>query len=172
MADDLSHLTFTEVMMLKKTLPILLLGFAMTAGCETLGLGGDEDTTSSDDRVSRDDRISREGDPSGRNRPGFEMRYPGDFDNGVPTGARLVREADGERVRYKTPHDGRLYIYDVDDRRVAHQEEMRDGDQFIFDARDERATMNDRNVNARINRDHRYRLYFVEDNARSSDLDR
>ena len=43
--------------MLKKTLSTLLLGLTLTAGCEALGLGGDnkdssDKTTNSDDRIS------------------------------------------------------------------------------------------------------------------------
>ncbi len=164
--------------MWKKTLPILILGLAMTTGCETLGLGGDEDTSdddrvSRDDRTSRDDRISRDDDPAGRGRGGFEMKYPSDYDNGIPTGARLVREDNGrDRITHKPAHDGRLYLYDVDDRRVVDQFEMRDGDNFVMDVRDERAMVNDRSINARINRDHRYRLYFVESGGAGLNRDR
>jgi hypothetical protein len=159
--------------MFNKSIPVLLLGLALSAGCETLGLGGDEsssdETISRDDRVSRDDRIGRE--RTNRDRAGFEMKYPNDFDHGVPDRARLVRELEEDSyVTYKTPHDGRLYVYDVDDRKVIYQGEMRDGEAFTVDLRDDRASLAGRAVNARLNRDHRYRLYFVED-QRSSRLD-
>jgi hypothetical protein len=150
---------------IKKTFPALLLGLSLAAGCETLGLGGDEDK--SDDRVSRDDRISRDR-PARRDRPGFEMKYPADFDNGVPSGARLVREVNEDgSVTYKTPHDGRLYVYDVDNRRVEWDGQMRDGEAFTLDSRDDRATLNGRSINIRLDRDSRYRLYFVEDASSS-----
>ena len=43
-------------MLLKRTIPALLLGLALVAGCDALGLGGDNKDNSStkDDRISHD----------------------------------------------------------------------------------------------------------------------
>ena len=159
--------------MLKKTLSTLLLGLTLTAGCEALGLGGD-DKDSSDKTTTRDDRISRDGGTARDNRSGFEMKYPADFDHGIPDGARLVREVDTDAgVSYKTPHDGKLYVYDVDSRRVVWSGFMRDGERFSMDSRDGRATIDGQSVlNRDLNRDHNYRLYFVEGTRDSFDTDR
>src|SRR2546426_11913451 len=101
-------------MLIKRTVPALLFGLIHVAGCDTLGLGGDN-KDSSDKTKTRDDRISHDrGTARNRDRTINEMKYPADFDNGVPSGARLVREANGRDVQYKTPHDGKLYVYDVD----------------------------------------------------------
>jgi len=149
--------------MFKKTLPALLLGLALTAGCESLGLGGNDDSKDSD-TSNRDDRISHDrGTARNRDHTSYEMKYPADFDNGVPSGARLVREANGRDVQYKTPHDGKLYVYDVDSKRVAWSGFMRDGERFTFDSRNGRARIGDQDImNRDLNADHQYRLYFVE----------
>ncbi|HEV8603972.1 MAG TPA: hypothetical protein VGQ99_01325 [Tepidisphaeraceae bacterium] len=159
--------------MLKKTLPALLLGLTLTAGCETLGLGGDKDD-SKDKTTTRDDRISHDRGTA-RDHTGYDMKYPADFDNGVPSGARLVRESDRQDISYKTPHDGKLYVYDVDSRRVVWSGFMRDGERFALDNRSGRATIEGQSVvNRDLNPDHRFRLYFVEGTRDSfnSDTDR
>ncbi len=156
--------------MFKKTFGALFLGLALTAGCDSLGLGGNNDS-SSDKTTNRDDRISRDrGTARTRDRGGFEMKYPADFDNGVPSGARLVREANGQDVQYKTPHDGKLYVYDVDSRRVVWSGNMRDGERFTMDSRNGRARIENQDImNKDLNPDHQYRLYFVEGSRDSVD---
>jgi hypothetical protein len=157
--------------MLKKTLPALLLGLTLTAGCETLGLGGDS-KGSSDKTPTRDDRISRDRGTARDNRGGFDMKYPADFDNGIPSGARLIRESDRQDISYKTPHDGKLYVYDVDSRRVVWSGFMRDGERFTVDNRSGRASIDGQNVTNRdVNPDHRLRLYFVEGSRDSVNSD-
>ena len=158
--------------MLKKTLSTLLLGLTLTAGCEALGLGGDN-KDSSDKTTTRDDRISHD---RGTNRSGYEMKYPADFDNGIPSGARLVRESDRRDISYKTPHDGKMYVYDVDSKRVLWSGYMRDGERFTVDSQNGRASINNQSVTNRDLPDHQFRLYFVEgtrdtldSNGRSSD---
>jgi hypothetical protein len=154
---------FSEViMLLKRTLPALLLGLALaTAGCESLGLGGDRDNNNDDTLPPRHDKISTRdrGDYDGTT-----MKYPADFDNGIPTGARLAREIDTNGgVGYKAAHDGKLYLYDVDSKRVTWSGSVRDGERFNIDSHDGRATVNNQSVLDRdLNPDHRYRLYFVE----------
>jgi len=149
--------------MLKKTLSTLLLGLTLTAGCEALGLGGDN-KDSSDKTTNGDDRISHDRGTARDNRGGFEMKYPADFDHGIPSGARLVREVDSRGgVSYKTPHDGRLYVYDVDSRRVVWSGTMRDGERFTIDSQNGRASIEGQSViNRDLSPDHQYRLYFVE----------
>ncbi len=152
-------------MLLKKSIPALLLGLALVAGCDTLGLGGDNNkdkTSSKDDRISRD-RTTRTRDRGDND--GTLMKYPSDFDNGVPSGAKLAREIDTNgSVSYKAAHDGKLYVYDVDSRRVAWSGNIRDGERFTIDSQNGRATLNGENVQNRdINPDHQYRLYFLED---------
>jgi hypothetical protein len=158
--------------MFKKTLPALLLGLTLTAGCETLGLGGDNNDSNNDRDTStrRDDRISRDRDTARRDRGGFDMKYPEDFDHGVPSGARLVREAGGRDIQYKTAHDGKLYVYDVDSRRVIWDGPMRDGERFTFDAQNGRARLENQDImNRDLNPDHNYRLYYVEGSRSSID---
>src|SRR4051794_19416571 len=160
--------------MLKKTLPALLLGLTLTTGCETLGLGGDNNKDK--DPPPRDARIGQN-DPN-RDRGGYngtEMKYPTDFDHGVPTDARLIREVDTNgSITYKTPHDGKIYVYDADSRRVVWSGSMRDGERFRMDTRDGRASIENQNImNTRdLNPDHQYHLYFVRgdrDSVNSSD---
>jgi len=167
-------------MFLKRTLPALLLGLTLTAGCETLGLGGDDDKDSSD-KTTRDDRISHDRGTA-RDRGGYDgavMKYPADFDHGIPTGARLAREIDTNGgVSYKAAHDGKLYLYDVDARRVMWSGFIRDGERFSIDSRDGRASVENQSVlNRDLSPDHQYRLYFVEGsrdsvNSSSSSSDR
>src|SRR4051812_16995196 len=156
--------------MFKKTLPALLLGLTLTAGCETLGLGGDNNDKDKDTTSTRDDRISQDRGTARRDRGGFDMKYPEDFDHGVPTGARLVREASGRDIQYKTPHDGKLYVYDVDTRKVIWSGSMRDGERFTFDANNGRARIENQDImNRDLNADHNYRLYFVEGSVSNLD---
>jgi hypothetical protein len=156
--------------MFKKTFPALVLGLGLVAGCESLGLGGDDSKDSSSDKTTRDDRISRDSDTAHRDRGGFEMKYPADFDHGVPSGARLVREANGSDVQYKTPHDGKLYVYDVDSKRVTWSGFMRDGERFTMDSRNGRARVENQDImNKDLNPDHQYRMYFVEGSRDSLD---
>jgi hypothetical protein len=149
-------------MLLKKSIPALLLGLALVAGCDTLGLGGDNSNDTSHDRIGHDrnTRVRDRGDNDGT-----LMKYPSDFDNGVPSGAKLAREIDTNGgVSYKAAHDGKLYVYDVDARRVAWSGNIRDGERFTIDSQNGRATLNGENVQNRdINPDHQYRLYFLED---------
>ena len=151
-------------MLLKRTIPALLLGLALVAGCDALGLGGDNKDNSStkDDRISHDRTTARTRDRGGYD--GSAMKYPADFDNGIPSGARLVREVDtNSGVSYKTPHDGKLYVYDVDSKRVLWSGTMRDGERFTIDSQNGRATIDGQSViNRDLNPDHRYHLYFVE----------
>jgi len=158
-------------MLLKKCIPALLLGLALVAGCDTLGLGGDnnkDNSNSKNDRISRDRNTTRTRDRGDND--GTIMKYPTDFDNGIPTGAKLVREVDTNGgVSYKAAHDGKLYVYDVDSRRVAWSGTVRDNERFTIDSQNGRATINGENVQNRdINPDHQYRLYFLED-YRSND---
>ena len=165
-------------MFIKRTIPALLLGLTLVAGCETLGLGGDnkDDTKSRDDRISRDRTSTRNRDRGGYD--GSAMKYPADFDNGIPSGAGLVREVDTNGgVSFKTPHDGKLYVYDVDAKRVIWSGFMRDGERFQTDSNSGRASIDGQSViNRDLNPDHRYRLYFltgprdtVDSSSRSSD---
>ena len=168
-------------MSLKRTLPALLLGLTLTAGCETLGLGGDDNKDKDSDRTTRDDRISHDRGTA-RDRGGYDgtvMKYPADFDNGIPTGARLAREIDtNSGVNYKAAHDGKLYLYDVDTKHVTWSGTIRDGERVSIDSREGRASVENQSVlNRNLNPDHQYRLYFVEGsrdsvNSSSSSSDR
>lgn len=161
-------------MFLKKTVPALVVGLALVAGCEALT--GDRDNNNDDTLPPRHDRIGTR-DRGGND--GTVMKYPADFDNGIPSDAHLAREIDQDgSVSYKAPHDAKLYLYDVDSRRVVWSGSVRDGERFNLDARDNRVTINDQSVsnNSRdLNRDHRYRLYTVQnyrDNIDSSSRSR
>jgi len=168
-------------MLIKRTIPALLLGLALVAGCDTLGLGGDnkdnkDDSSTRDDRISRDRTTTRNRDRGGYD--GSAMKYPADFDNGIPSGAGLVREVDTNGgVSFKTPHDGKLYVYDVDAKRVIWSGFMRDGERFQIDSNSGRANIDGQSViNRDLNPDHRYRLYFLtgprdtlDSSSRSSD---
>jgi len=154
-------------MLVNKSIPALLLGLALVAGCDTLGLGGNNDN-SKDKTTSKDDRISRDKNTRTRDRGDYDgtiMKYPSDFDNGIPTGAKLVREIDTNGgVSYKAAHDGKLYVYDVDSKRVLWSGNIRDNERFTIDSQNGRATLNGESVSNRdLNPDHQYRLYFIED---------
>ena len=155
-------------MFVKKAFPALILGLALTAGCESLT--GDRDNNNDDTLPPRHDRIST------RDRGGYQgdvMKYPADFDNGIPTGAHLAREIDQDgSLNYKAAHDGKLYLFDVDTKRVIWSGSVRDNDHLSIDSRDNRVTLNnDQNVlrnNRDLNPDHRYRLYFMQDSFNDS----
>ena len=152
-------------MFLKKTVPALVLGLALVGGCEALT--GDRDNNNDDTNPPRHDRISTR-DRGGND--GTVMKYPADFDYGIPTGAHLAREIDQDgSLNYKAPHDGKLYLFDADSKRVVWSGSVRDNDRFSIDTRDNRASLNnDQNLirnNRDLNPDHRYRLYFVQDSV-------
>jgi hypothetical protein len=153
-------------MLLKKSIPALLLGLALVAGCDTLGLGGDNSNDTSHDRIGHKDNTHVR--DRGEN-DGTLMKYPSDFDNGIPTGAHLAREVDvNGGVSYKAAHNGKLYVYDVDNRRVAWSGAIHDGERFTIDSHNGRATLNNDTIRDNINPDHQYRIYFLED-SRNTD---
>ena len=158
-------------MFVKKAFPALILGLALTAGCDSLT--GDRDNNTDDTLPPRHDRISTR-DRGGND--GSVMKYPADFDAGIPSGARLAREIDQDgSLSYKAAHDGKVYLFDADTKRVIWSGSVRDNDRVAIDTRDNRVSLNDdKNVlsnNRDLNPDHRYRLYFVQDSNtdRSSD---
>jgi hypothetical protein len=157
-------------MRLHKSIPALLLGLALVAGCDSLGLGGSspEDSGNKNDRISGNKGRTRD---RGEN-DGTVMKYPSDFDNGIPTGAHLAREVDTNgSASYKAAHDGKLYVYDVDSRRVVWSGAIRDGERFTLDTRGNRASINGQSVlNRDVNPDHQYRLYFGDDYGNNSNL--
>jgi len=159
--------------MLSRTLPALLLGLTLTAGCESLGLGGDSNNT--DEPKLKNDRIGHDRNDPNSDRGGYDgsvMKYPADFDHGIPTDARLTREIDTNgSVSYKAAHDGKLYIYDVDSKRVVWSGALHDGERFRIDPSSGKASINDQNLmnNSRdLNPDHQYRLYMVRSEVDSS----
>ena len=117
--------------------------------------------------------------PRNRDRGGYDgtvMKYPADFDNGIPAGARLAREIDTNAgVSYKAPHDGKLYVYDADSNRVIWSGTIRDGERFSIDSKDGRATIEGQSVlnnNRDLNPDHRYRLYVLAGSRDNVDTSR
>ena len=160
--------------MLNKAFPALLLALALAAGCDSLGLGGDNNDkgSSKDERISHDSTRTR--DRGGND--GTVMKYPADFDNGIPAGARLAREIDTNAgVSYKAPHDGKLYVYDADSNRVIWSGTIRDGERFSIDSKDGRATIEGQSVlnnNRDLNPDHRYRLYILAGSRDNVDTSR
>ena len=167
--------------MFKKTLPALLLDLTLTAGCESLGLGGDNQNNTDDTIPRSRDRISKDRNDPNRDRGGYdgsEMKYPADFDHGIPSDARLIREVDTNgSISYKAPHEGKLYVYDADSRRVTWSGTVRDGERFRLDSNNGRASIDDQSImkDRDLNPDHHYHLYFVRgardsvDNSSSND---
>src|SRR5215510_3708881 len=126
-------------MLLKKTFSALLLGLALAAGCASLT--GDRDNNNDDTAPPRHDKISKR-DSGGDT--GTVMKYPADFDYGIPSGAHLAREIDQDgSVTYKAPHDAKLYLFDADAKRVVCSGSIRDGERFSLNTRDNRASIND-----------------------------
>jgi hypothetical protein len=148
----------------------LSLGFV--AGCETLGVDGDNDY---DRDTYRYERRDVEYDYGGRQNDGWVARkYPNrndryDYDRGnerlgiddargpsgaahdagIPRDAGLVRtesDANGTVLSYRAPHPGRLYVYDRRSQRVIWSGALRDGDAFSYSVVDNRGAVNGRNI--------------------------
>jgi hypothetical protein len=157
-------------------------GLMFTAGCESLGLGGDMESDNDRDRVSdraedRDRTASRERAQDRRERArdrdldrDLDLGRRGDAAaegvNSLPQGARKVRESEaGQRVRYRADRDGRVFAIDMEADRVVYSGPVRRDDLLVLDPSDDRAELNDRPVvaTARLSGTHRHALYFLAD---------
>ena len=151
---------------------IALAMFAIPA-CSDLDDDSDRDR---DDQV-RSDRISRD-----RDRDRYEDDYDRDrYDRatrdrrsdayGVPRGAVVVEEGDGKTLKHKPAHAGRAYLYDEDDDRVVYDVRLRPNESLVIDPDADSIKVDgarDAKVNLRAK--HRYRLYYLRDDA--DDYDR
>lgn len=134
---------------------LLLVALVLSLGVGCAALTGDDED---DDISSRDDTIGRTRDEIPDN----------DNPSGIPSSANLIREGDGRNINFRAPHDGTVYVYDDDDRRIVYQTRMRDAERFNFNADDRRISIDgrevdDRDFSARINSNHRYQIYFDRD---------
>lgn len=141
-------------------------------GCEML-----EGTGSSDD-YDRDDPISGR-DPVSRDR--YDDRYDDRSGNGddvtlddildgdrdsdrgyaaIPRTARMLDESRGE-ISIEAPDDGRMYVYDVDARRLVYSTSVRRGERFTVKPEIDKISLDGVVVfDSNLERRNEHRVYF------------
>ncbi|MBC7782208.1 MAG: hypothetical protein H7144_00095 [Burkholderiales bacterium] len=88
----------------------------------------------------------------------------------IPEDARLVKEGSGE-IRYRATANGRIWLYDVQERSVRYQTDLLDGDTVRVVPQDDRVYINDTSVKVKSLPDDRaHRIYF--DGRRGNGNDR
>jgi len=139
---------------------VLCLSLGAVAGCESFN-GDDNDRDRDRGRVSRDDRYDRDHDRS----PSVSSRATS---AGVASDATRVESGSGQTMSWKASRDGMVYVYDVDNDRMAYSGRIRSGDQIVVNPDTNRINVGDQRVS---NRDlaarSRYEIFF-SDSAGSS----
>ena len=94
--------------------------------------------------------------------------------SGVPAGAREMDAGTRtNEIAFTAPGDGRVYLYDVDQKRVLYDQRLYDGERFALDLPANRATINGRTAyDGGLSPDHHYRLYFNRSDVAASAGDR
>ncbi len=163
-------------MLRKLIVPALFLSVvAGGVGCESLGGGGESDADKAERRADNRARreANRDRDTLGdrdtlrdrdtvrdRDTTRIERRTPDDNVVGsgratrsaggldsIPRSAARVDAAAGTSVLdYTARRDGQVYIYDVTDDRVVWTGELRDGERFVLDPREDTALINGRKI--------------------------
>lgn len=78
----------------------------------------------------------------------------------VPTGAELLGEGKGRTISATADRDGRVYVYDADDKKVVASVRVSEGDRFVFAPDDDRITVNGkRAVDRDFSTNTNYRVY-------------
>jgi hypothetical protein len=86
-----------------------------------------------------------------------------DRETGIPRNAKVVAE-DEEKVSFKARDDGRIYLYDVTDKSLRHNTNLRSGDVYVADGDKDQITLNgERVVKTSLVKAHKYRLYYLVD---------
>jgi hypothetical protein len=129
----------------------LMLSFA--AGCETLGIGDEDDD--SDDIENRDDTIGRTS-----------------ADMQLPARAEPITSNTNGNVNYRADRDGTIYVVDETDNRVVLKQDLQAGDRFFFDGDNGRVEVNGRSLPTtdldKLDNDHDYKVYFARQKGRAS----
>ena len=101
----------------------------------------------------------RDGDNRSDNREGRSNR------DDLPSGADLIGRGQERDITFTASRDGRVYLYDDEDREVVASTAIRDGERFSLSPERGRATINGRAVfdDADIDRDDTYAVYFARD---------
>jgi hypothetical protein len=88
----------------------------------------------------------------------YDDRYEQD-QNRIPSNARLMSEGEG-RIGFRAASTGRVWVYDLKDRKTQYTTDLLDGDNFSVDPADDRVYLNDKSRKVDLKRDHVHRLYF------------
>lgn len=84
----------------------------------------------------------------------------------LPRNAKRVTDGRGV-LTHTAARDGRVYLYDVDDRTLIDNRPMRRGQEYRVDPDQDKATLDGKKVyDNDLKRDHNHRLYFLADNSR------
>ena len=95
----------------------------------------------------------------------------GDLDSSVsiPRDARKVAEGTGE-LAYSAHSDGRVYLYDIDDRVVVDNRALRRDERYAADPDQNRIQIDSKKVsNQDLKRKHNHRIYFLAKDSHASD---
>lgn len=80
----------------------------------------------------------------------------------IPTTAMMAVEGD-ERLSYTAPHDGKVYVYDVNDDRMLYSGDVKEGDAVTVDPEKSLILIEGRTAMEDGVRDgHRHRVFFDE----------
>ena len=141
---------------------VTIVGCVAAAGCQSSEKEQEKKDKKEARRLEKQRERERDVDPVISNRdPARDTRRTSRGIDEIPTSANRVDEGSGPRLTYSPRRDGTIYVYDADDDRVIYSGGVRADDRFAMDPADNRATVNNRTVlGAKLNPNHRYRIYF------------
>lgn len=89
--------------------------------------------------------------------------------NSIPRDARKVAEGAGQ-LAFAARSDGRVYLYDIDDRVVIDNRALRRDERYSVDPDQNRILIDDRRVSDQdLKRKHNHRIYFLPNDRRDRD---
>jgi hypothetical protein len=148
---------------------ISIAGVMLTAGCESLGFGGDNKQTDIDRQRASEPRRERERAAERRadhDADGAARRAAPDGISSLPPDARKVSESRvGDLVRYRAEEHGRVFVQDMRSERIVYAARVRPNDLLVLEPSTGRASVNDRavTVTSPLSDAHAHAVYFQND---------
>lgn len=86
----------------------------------------------------------------------------------IPSSATMAVEGD-ERLAYTAPHDGKVYIYDINDDKMVYSGDVKEGDDVTIDPEKRMVLIEGRTaIEDGVRNGHRHRIFFDEEELPSN----